>query len=181
MLKCTFQQRAGVVCCVSACAHARVCVCVCVCCLSYRHWVYKPRAGCLRSLGGRVWPLRYLPVVKPLLLKYQKRICNRDQTNGRPSSSNPKGSYSDWMSCCHLLKSCFVSIVTLDNSPMWWFCFSILVWEILLSRVKMLLLNVGVRVSCLQESLGETLPLAQGSWVRGQLKRGSFWSRQALT
>ena len=30
MLKCTFQQRAGVVCCVSACAHARVCVCVCV-------------------------------------------------------------------------------------------------------------------------------------------------------
>ena len=30
MLKRTYQQRAGVVCCVSACAHARVCVCVCV-------------------------------------------------------------------------------------------------------------------------------------------------------
>ena len=72
--------------------HMRACVCV---------WpvlealMYMPRAGCLRSLGGRVWALRYLPVVKPLLLKYQKRICNRDQTNGRPSSGDPKGSYSD--------------------------------------------------------------------------------------
>ena len=43
--------------------HMRARACVCVCVLPVLEAL---SAGYMRSLGGRVWPLRYLPVVKPL-------------------------------------------------------------------------------------------------------------------
>lgn len=63
---------AGVVYCVSAYAPTCTCTpaCECVClCLRGSEYACSELDG-LESLGADAWPLRYLPIPKPLVLKY---------------------------------------------------------------------------------------------------------------
>lgn len=76
-------------------AHVHTHVCVCVLpvleALSIHAQSRVPAKPRWQGLAPQVFYL----LLNLFFLKYQGRICNRDQTNGSPSSSNPKGSYSD--------------------------------------------------------------------------------------